>query len=44
VRDYIKVKLEAGEAAKLSHRNFHYDAGFTLSPGKYRMKFLVRET
>ena len=43
VRDYIKVKLEAGEAAKLSHRNFHYDAGFTLSPGKYRMKFLVRE-
>ena len=43
VRDYIKVKLEAGEAARLSHRNFHYDAGFTLSPGKYRMKFLVRE-
>jgi hypothetical protein len=43
VRDYIKVKLEAGEAARLSHRNFHYDAGFTLAPGKYRMKFLVRE-
>jgi VWFA-related protein len=43
VRDYIKVKLEAGDAAKLSRRNFHYDAGFTLAPGKYRMKFLVRE-
>jgi VWFA-related protein len=43
VRDYIKVKLEPGEAAKLSRRNFHYDAGFTLAPGKYRMKFLVRE-
>ena len=43
VRDYIKVKLDSGDAAKLSRRNFHYDAGFTLAPGRYRMKFLVRE-
>jgi len=43
VRDYIKVKLDAGEAEKLARRNFHYDAGFTLAPGRYRIQFLVRE-
>jgi len=43
VSDYIKVKLGASEAEKLARRNFHYDAGFTLAPGRYRMKFLVRE-
>src|SRR5581483_3180152 len=24
-------------------KSFQYDAGFTLSPGKYHMKFVVRE-
>jgi VWFA-related protein len=43
VRDYIKVKLDPADAEKLVHRNFTYDAGFTLAPGKYRIKFLVRE-
>jgi len=43
VRDYIQVKLAATEAEKLATRNFHYDAGFTLAPGRYRMRFLVRE-
>lgn len=43
VQDYIKVKLGASDAEKLARRNFHYDAGFTLAPGRYRMKFLVRE-
>ncbi|SPE33592.1 conserved exported hypothetical protein [Candidatus Sulfopaludibacter sp. SbA6] len=43
VSDYIKVKLGAGDAERLSRRNIHYDAGFTLAPGRYRMKFLVRE-
>jgi len=43
VSDYIKVRLGASEAEKLARRNFHYDAGFTLAPGRYRMKFLVRE-
>ncbi|HEV3200309.1 MAG TPA: VWA domain-containing protein [Bryobacteraceae bacterium] len=43
VQDYIMVKLDAGEAQKLARRNIHYDAGFTLAPGRYRMKFLVRE-
>ncbi len=43
VRDFIKVKLDASEAEKLATRNFHYDAGFTLAPGRYRIQFLVRE-
>ena len=43
VRDFIKVKLDAGEGGEVARRNFHYDAGFTLAPGRYRMKFLVRE-
>jgi VWFA-related protein len=43
VSDFIKVKIEPGEAQKLARRNFHYDAGFTLAPGRYHMKFLVRE-
>jgi VWFA-related protein len=43
VRDQIKVKLDASGAEKLAHRSLNYDAGFTLGPGKYRMKFLVRE-
>ena len=44
VQDYIKIRLDPGEAQKLSRRNIHYDAGFTLAPGRYRMKFLVRES
>jgi VWFA-related protein len=43
VRDFIKVKLDAAGAEKLARRSLNYDAGFTLAPGKYRMKFLVRE-
>ncbi len=43
VRDFIKVKLDAANTERLARRNFHYDAGFTLAPGRYRMKFLVRE-
>jgi hypothetical protein len=43
VRDFIKIKLDSNGAEKMARRNFHYDAGFTLNPGRYRMKFLVRE-
>jgi VWFA-related protein len=43
VRDFIKIKLDAADAERLARRSFHYDAGFTLGPGRYRMKFLVRE-
>jgi len=43
LRDDIKVRVPTTAAEKLATRNFHYDAGFTLSPGRYRMRFLVRE-
>jgi VWFA-related protein len=43
VRDFIPVKLDKEAAAKVGRRSFQYDAGFTLAPGRYRMKFLVRE-
>ena len=43
VRDYIKIKLDRDNAAKAGRKSFQYDAGFTLEPGRYHMKFLVRE-
>jgi VWFA-related protein len=43
VRDNIKINLDKDPAAKSGRKNFQYNAGFTLAPGKYRMKFLVRE-
>lgn len=43
VIDNIRVKLDQEGAAKTAHKSFQYDAGFMLAPGKYRMKFLVRE-
>lgn len=43
LRDYIHVKLSATEAEKLATRNFNYDAGITVGPGRYHMRFLVRE-
>jgi VWFA-related protein len=42
VRDTIKVKLGEG-AAQLASKNIQYDTGFSLLPGKYRLKFLARE-
>ena len=42
VRDTIKVRMGEG-ATQLASKNIQYDTGFTLSPGKYRLKFLVRE-
>jgi hypothetical protein len=43
VRDFINVNLDKDPAAKSNRKNFQYNAGFTLGPGKYHMKFLVRE-
>jgi len=40
VRDNIRVKIDPTKAGR---KSFQYDAGFTLEPGKYHMKFLVRE-
>ena len=33
----------ASAPAPSARKSFQYDAGFTLEPGKYRMKFVVRE-
>ena len=43
VRDNIKIQLDQDNAAKAGRKSFQYDAGFTLEPGKYHMKFVVRE-
>jgi VWFA-related protein len=43
VRDNVRIKLDQTKAANASRKGFQYDAGFTLGPGRYRMKFLVRE-
>jgi VWFA-related protein len=43
VRDNIQIKLNQESAAAAIRKNYQYDAGFTLEPGKYRMKFVVRE-
>jgi VWFA-related protein len=42
VRDTVKVKMGEG-ATQLASRNIQYDTGFTLSPGKYKLRFVVRE-
>jgi VWFA-related protein len=43
VRDNVNIKLSDSTAAELAHRPIEYDAGFTLLPGKYMIKFLARD-
>lgn len=43
VRDNVNIKLTDATAAELSRRPIEYDAGFTLPPGHYTMKFLARD-
>jgi VWFA-related protein len=43
VRDYITVKLKSDSASQLAKKTIAYDAGFTLMPGKYTIKFLARD-
>ena len=43
VRDFIKIKLDEDKVASAGRKSFQYNAGFTLEPGRYHMKFLVRE-
>jgi VWFA-related protein len=40
--DTIPVKFGEG-ASQLASKNIQYDTGFTLPPGKYKLRFLVRE-
>jgi VWFA-related protein len=43
VRDFITVKLNEANAAKIGQRHLQYDAGITLAPGNYTLRFLARE-
>ncbi len=43
VRDAIKIQLRDEKAGQLASRNLVYDTGFTLQPGEYTLKMLVRE-
>jgi VWFA-related protein len=43
VRDKTDVKLSGTTAAELAKRRIQYVTGFTLLPGKYAVKFLVRD-
>jgi hypothetical protein len=43
VRDSVNVKLSDATAAELAHQPVEYDTGFTLTPGKYSIKFLARD-
>lgn len=43
LRDHISVKLSDETASELAKRPIEYDAGFTLLPGKYTIKFLARD-
>lgn len=43
VRDKVDVKLSDATAAELAKRPIQYRTGFTLLPGKYKLKFLARD-
>jgi VWFA-related protein len=43
VRDKVNVKLSDATAIELAKRPIEYDAGFTLLPGKYTIRFLARD-
>jgi VWFA-related protein len=41
VRDTVKLALDT--AQQVQRKNIQYSTGFTLAPGKYHLKFVVRE-
>jgi VWFA-related protein len=43
VRDKVDIRLSDATAMELAKRPIEYDAGFTLLPGKYVIKFLARD-
>ncbi|MBY0505846.1 MAG: VWA domain-containing protein [Bryobacteraceae bacterium] len=43
LRDKVDIKLTGATAAELATRPIQYDTGFTLLPGKYKIKFLARD-
>src|ERR1700678_1620873 len=43
VRDKADIKLSGETAAKLAKQPINYETGFTLLPGKYKIKLLARD-
>ncbi len=43
LRDKLDIKLSDETAAQLARRPIQYETGFTLLPGKYVIKYLVRD-
>jgi len=43
VRDKVDIRLSDATAIELAKRPIEYDAGFTLLPGRYTIKFLARD-
>jgi hypothetical protein len=41
VRDTVKLALDASQ--QVQRKNIQYSTGFTLAPGRYHLKFVVRE-
>jgi VWFA-related protein len=41
VRDTVKLALD--QAQEVKRKNIQYSTGFTLAPGRYHLKFVVRE-
>jgi hypothetical protein len=39
----VNIKLSDATAAELARRPVEYDSGFTLTPGRYTIKFLARD-
>jgi VWFA-related protein len=42
IRDKVEIKLKGEAASVLASSHVQYDAGFTLLPGNYTIKFLAR--
>jgi VWFA-related protein len=43
VRDSVPIELKGDKAAEITKHPVAYDTGFTLKPGEYTLKVLVRE-
>lgn len=43
LRDKLNIRLSHATSTELAKRPIEYDAGFTLLPGKYTIKFLARD-
>ena len=43
VRDTIPLKLDEATAGQVTRKHIQYDTGLTLTPGKYKLRFVARE-